>query len=211
MRIITISREFGSGGREFGKRLADVLGFDYYDREIITAIAQTKGLNEEYVEKLLDNHAWRSVPLTFRHSFHAATIMNDPQISLLLEQRNVIEGIAKAGKDCIIVGRNADVILRDYKPFRLFVCADMEAKLKRCLERAGTGENLNQKQLIQNMKRIDKNRAKTREIMSESKWGDPIAYDLTINTTNWEIKTLAPAVAEFAIRRFGGNHENPVI
>ncbi len=211
MRIITISREFGSGGRELGKRLADVLGFDYYDREIIAAIAQTKGMNEEYVEKLLDNHAWRTVPLTFRHSFHVTTVMNNPQIPLLLEQRNVIEGIAKAGKDCIIVGRNADVILRDYKPFRLFVCADVESRLKRCLERAEDSEQLSQKQLIQNMKRIDKNRAQTRELMSESKWGDPTAYDLTINTSNWKIKTLAPAVAEFAMRRFGGNHENPVI
>ncbi len=211
MKIITISRQFGSGGRELGKRLADVLGFDYYDREIITAIAQTKGMNEEYVEKLLDNHAWRSVPLTFRHSFHATTVMNDPQISLLIEQRNIIEGIAKAGKDCIIVGRNADVILRDYKPFRLFVCADMESKLKRCLERAESGENMTQKQLVQNMKRIDKNRSRTREMMCESRWGDPNAYDLTVNTTDWEIKELAPAVAEFAMRRFGGNHANPVI
>ena len=50
MRIITISREFGSGGRELGKRLADILGFDYYDREIITAIAQAQGMDENYVE-----------------------------------------------------------------------------------------------------------------------------------------------------------------
>ena len=57
MKIITISREFGSGGRELGKRLADILGFDYYDREIITAIADKKGLNPDYVERILENHA----------------------------------------------------------------------------------------------------------------------------------------------------------
>jgi len=55
MKIITISREFGSGGRELGKRMADILGFDYYDREIISAIAENKGLNESYVESVLEN------------------------------------------------------------------------------------------------------------------------------------------------------------
>lgn len=66
MKIITISREFGSGGRELGKRLADELGFDYYDREIIESIAKGQGLDEGYVEKALEDHAWRRGPLTFR-------------------------------------------------------------------------------------------------------------------------------------------------
>ena len=211
MRIVTISRQFGSGGREFDKRLADILGFDYYDREIITAISHTKGLDEGYIEKTLDNHAWKNIPITFRQSFRAAPVMNDPQVSLLIEQKKVIEGIAKTGKGCVIVGRNADVILHDYKPLRIFVCADPEAKIKRCMERAEPGENLTPKQMIQNMKRIDKNRARTREMMCESKWGDPNSYDLVVNTTDWEIKELASAVAEFALRRFGGNHENPII
>ena len=61
MKIITISREFGSGGREVGKRLADALGFQYYDREIITAVAQKSSFDEEYVEKTLE----RGIPRTF--------------------------------------------------------------------------------------------------------------------------------------------------
>jgi len=69
--MITVSREFSSGGRELGKCLADDLGFDYYDRESIMALAQFKGLNEEYVESVLDNHAWSTVLLSFRHSFPA--------------------------------------------------------------------------------------------------------------------------------------------
>lgn len=87
MKIITISRQFGSGGRELGKRLADVLGFDYYDREIITAISQSKGMDEGYIERTLNNHAWQNVPVTFRHSFRATTVMSDPQVSLLIEQK----------------------------------------------------------------------------------------------------------------------------
>ena len=113
MKIITISREFGSGGRELGKRLADELGFDYYDKEIIIAIAQGQGLDEGYVEKALEHHIWRSVPLAFGRSFAGAVALQSAQTNLLLEQKRVIERIAEAGKDCVIVGRNADFILRD--------------------------------------------------------------------------------------------------
>ena len=211
MKIVTISREFGSGGRELGKRLADLLGFDHYDKEIISVISQSQGLNEDYVEKALDNHAWQTVPITFRHSFGAAAVMSTPQISLLLEQKKVIESIAKAGKDCVIVGRNADVILKNYEPFRVFVCAEMEAKIKRCMERAENGATLTRRQIEQNIRRIDKNRARTCELVSGEIWGSPVNYDMTVNTTEWEIKSLAPAVAEFAMRRFGGKNENPVI
>lgn len=211
MKIITISREFGSGGRELGKRLADILGFDYYDKEVIAAISQSRGLNEDYIERVLDNHAWQTVPITFRNSFGAAAVMGIPQISLLLEQKNVIESIAKAGKDCVIVGRNADVILKSCKPFRVFVCAEMEAKIRRCIERAGAGAALTRRQIEQNIRRIDKNRAKTCELVSGEIWGRPVNYDMTVNTTGWEIKALAPAVAEFAMRRFGEKHENTAI
>lgn len=211
MKIITISREFGSGGRELGKRLADVLGFDYYDREIISAISQSKGLNEDYVEKILDNHAWETVPITFRHSFSAVTVMNGTQIPLLLEQKKVIEGIAKAGQDCVIIGRNADIILKNYHPFSIFVCANLESKIKRCMERASDDETLIHGQLEQNMRRIDKNRAKTRAIISGSKWGDPASYDITINTTNWDMKPLTSVVAVFATLWFGGKNANPII
>lgn len=114
MRIITISREFGSGGRELGKRIAGILGFDYYDREIVTAISRSKGLDADYVERALDLPAGQRIPVTFRRSFTEATVMNGPQISLLLEQKKVIENIASIGKDLVIVGRNADVILKGF-------------------------------------------------------------------------------------------------
>ncbi len=211
MKIITISREFGSGGRELGKRLSDVLGFDYYDREIIAAVSETQGMAEDYIERALDNHTWRAVPMTFRHSFASPAVMGSPQVSLLLEQKRIIEGIAKRNRDCIIVGRNADVILKEYDPYSIFVCAADDAKIKRCMERAGEGEKLSRKQIEQNMRRIDRNRAKTREFLCSYQWGDPAAYDMTINTTYWDMKTLAPAAAEFAMRWFGGKNENSII
>lgn len=198
MKIITISREFGSGGRELGKRLADLLHFDYYDNEIIAAIAQNNGLDADYVEKQLDSHGWQSIPLTYRSSFYSAHTANAGNIALLVEQKKVIEKIASLGKDCVIVGRNADVILKDYHPLHIFVCADKEAKIRRCLERAPEGEHLTEKELVQKMKQIDKNRARTREILTNAAWGQRDSYHLTINTSEWDIKELAQAVSDFA-------------
>ena len=203
MRIITISREFGSGGRELGKRLADLTGFDYYDSEIISAVAQKSGMDEHYVENTLSNHGWQSQPLTFRGTLGSSAYINASKINLLLEQKKVIEEIAVLGKDCIIVGRNADVILQDYKPFHIFVCADTPSKVKRCLERAPEGENLSEKELIRKMRQIDKNRSQTRELIGGPAWGQRDAYHLTVNTSDWEIKELVPAVADFADRWFG--------
>ena len=203
MKIITISREFGSGGREIGKRLADITGFDYYDNEIISAIAQNKGLNADYVETVLKDHGWQKYPVNYRHSFYSPVYAQNGKVELLLEQKKVIENIAKMEKSCIIVGRNADVLLKNYSPFNIFVCADMEAKLLRCRQRAPEDENLTERELIKKIKQIDKMRTQTRAILSESPWGDKSAYHMTVNTTDWNIKDLAPAVADFAESWFG--------
>ena len=93
MKIVTISREFGSGGRELGKRLADLLGFNYYDREIITAIAEAQGMDEGYVEKALEDHAWQHIPLTYGRSFSTGAMLQSTQTSLLIEQKRVLDGI----------------------------------------------------------------------------------------------------------------------
>lgn len=198
MQIITISREFGSGGRELGKRLAELLDYDYYDKEIITAIAKQKGLNEWYVEKALENQGWRAVPLTFGRSFVSISTVQQVQTDLLVEQKRVIEGIAKAGRNCVIVGRNANILLAAKKPFNIFVHADMEAKIRRCMERAEKNENLSRKEIENYIRRIDKNRTKTYEIIAGGKWGNCKEYHLTVNTTDWNIKELTPAVAQFA-------------
>lgn len=203
MKIITISREFGSGGRELGKRLADILGFDYYDSEIISAVAQKSGLDVHYVENELTNHGWQSYPITFRSTIHSVGYRQSSRVELLLGQKKVIEEIAALGKNCVIVGRNADVILARHEPFNIFVCADPEAKLRRCMERAPEGENLTEKELLRKMKQIDKIRSQTREILSGSSWGQRDAYHLTINTSSWNIKDIAPGVAELANRWFG--------
>lgn len=203
MKIITISREFGSGGRELGKRLAERLGYDYYDREIISMVAAKSGLDADYVENTLNNPGWKNQVMTLRGTLGLTSYAQSVQINLLLQEKKVIEEIAALDKDCVIVGRNADIILQEYQPFCIFVCAKMPDKIKRCMERAAVDENLTEKELVRKMKQIDKVRMQTRELMSGLPWGQREAYDLTINTSGWDIKELVPAVADFAQSWFG--------
>ena len=202
MKIITISREFGSGGREIGKRIAQKLGYDYYDSEIIASVAQKSGLDPHYVESTLDNHGWQDFAISFGGTIHSVEYLQASKIELLVQQRKVIEGIAALSKDCVIIGRNADVILKDYNPFNIFVCADRDAKLKRCRERAREEEHLTDRELLRKMKEIDKARARTRDFLSGTEWGQREAYHLVINSSDWDIKILSDAVADFAERWF---------
>ena len=205
MRIITISRQFGSGGRELGKRLSDIMKMDYYDKEILEKLSREEGLDKEYLNHVLTNHEWNTIPISFAHSFMGTEFIPQANVSLLSRQREIIEDIAKYGNDCIIVGRNADVILREYKPFRVFVCADMEARMERCIaheEKKDEKERLDEKEIRRNIRRIDRDRNRMRESVSGKDSSDSSAFDLVINSANWEIKELAPAVAEFAVSFF---------
>ena len=207
MRIITISRQFGSGGRELGKRLAERLGWDYYDREIIDTLAAQQGLEPDYVKKALANHGWHNMQLTYRNSF--SHLLYNPGMSteIRIREREILREIAALGNDCVIIGRDADVILEDLQPFRVFVCADTEARLRRCMKQElnrPEPERLSERQILRNIRRIDRNRAHTREILTGKAHGDGSAFDLTVNTTGWDIKRLTGALADFALQWFEG-------
>ena len=197
MRIITVSREFGSGGRELAKRLAEKLGYDYYDKEIIKKIAENKELDSSYVESILNSGTSATFPITVRNTF-AMSSMYAVKTALMVEEKNVLESIAERGNDCVIVGRNADVILSEYHPFNLFVYADMEAKLARCVKHAPEDENLTEKELKNKMLKVDKARKETRRIVTDKEWGSKESYHLMINSTGWEIKKLVPVVEGYA-------------
>ena len=177
MKIITISREFGSGGRELGKRLADELGIPCYDHQIIEMIAKENGFDERYV------------------AMPPIQLMDQP-IRVAAAQRQIIENFAKQG-DCVIVGRCADVILKDYHPLNLFVYADKEAKIERCLRRAPAGEKLTRGDIERRMRQIDRGRAQYREMYADSKWGAKETYHLCISTTEKYIKEIIPGLAAY--------------
>lgn len=199
MKIITISREFGSGGRELGRRLAEALGYDYYDREIITALAKETDLNEDFLEKIIDTAVFPTFTLTFGKTFTAmgnTTVKGIAATKLLVRETQIIKEIAKKGRNCVIVGRNADLILKRYNPVNLFIYARMESKLQRCINHKGD-ENLSLKQLERKIRKIDKNRSNHRQLLSNRKWGDKENFDLCVNTSGFVIEDLVPAVVHY--------------
>lgn len=207
MKIITVSREFGSGGRELGRRLAEQLGYDYYDGEILSGIAEKCNVGEDYAEFMITHSFPAGSSITLHNSFHAPAIQKT-QVQLLRTQTDIIREIAKKGRDFVVVGRNADLILAGYRPFNIFVTADMPSKLKRCMERSGPDEKLSEKDMIANIKEIDRHRKKNRELISDLPWGDRRAYDLILNTSGTDIARLAPSVAALAETWFDSRSAN---
>ena len=203
MKIITISREFGSGGRELGKRLADALGIPCYDQQIIEMIAKKKKLDKDYVAHISEKDIRILYPSTIGKHIIAPNYMNHPSVQIVTEQKKLIGELAKQG-DCVIVGRCADLILKSYQPLNIYVYADQETKLARCLERADEKEMLAYEQIIRKMKEIDKNRASYRALFTDSCWGSKESYHLCINTSGKEIKKLIPGVASYVNTWFDG-------
>lgn len=186
--IITISREFGSGGREIGKRLADELGLAYYDGEIITLIAKETGMSEEYIQNISEKGVY---PYTyqFAKSFLNSSPVQNSQIQVLVKQNEIIKKIASKG-NCVIVGRAANVILKGEDTIDLFIYADMKSKVARCKQKADENENLSEKELEKKIIEVSKNREKFHNVISNEQWGKKENYDLCINTSGVDIKSI---------------------
>ncbi len=196
-KIITIGREFGSGGRELGRRVAENLGFAYYDREIIEEIAKRTSLSEKYIQHITEQKPIIPFPIHIGRTFWAA--IPDYNQSVQQEQHNIIIEMASKS-DCVIVGRGADYILREEKPFRLFVYSDMAAKIARCRKNETAdyeaGEALSDKELTKRIEQINKSRAEYYEFYTGQVWGDKSNYDLCINTGRYSsLKVLAEHIA----------------
>ena len=190
-RIITVSREFGSGGRELGRRLSELLHIAYYDKEIVTEIAKRTSMSEEYVRQITEQKPVMSFPISIGRSFYPMTDpLLDQNQAIFREQHQIIREMADKS-DCVIVGRCGDYILRDLNPFRIFVYADMDAKIARCREQGKEDPPLSDKELKQKITKMDKGRAKYYEFYTGQKWGDRLNYDVCINTSGRSIKELA--------------------
>lgn len=194
--IITIGREFGSGGRELGKRLAEALGIAYYDKEIVSEVAKKTDLAYEYVQNIIEKRPIVYYPISIGHSFEDYTsYIAGQHSSVQAEQERVIKELAEKA-DCVIVGRCADYILRDLNPYKIFVYANMDVKVKRCVDKGEVDTSLNDRKIRKTIKLIDKQRAEYYEFFTGSKWGDKANYDLMINTSNQSIKEIALGLAE---------------
>ena len=173
--IITISREFGSGGRTIGKALADKLGIPCYDSEIIEKVAEKSGFDKEYIAD--KGEYARNTPLSgiFRSNYNYQSSNEDIIWAL---QAKVINEIADEGP-CVIVGRCADYILRERENIlKVFICADMKYRAERIVTVYGEKKDSPEKRL----KDKDKRRSSYYQIFTDMKWGDARNYDLSLNT-----------------------------
>ena len=181
MKIITISREFGSGGRELGKRLAEELGIHCYDHEIIELIAKEHGFDERYVANISEKCIEAAYPTTIGHRFAMPPVqIMDQGFQVAAAQQQIIENFAKQG-DCVIVGRCGDYVLRDRKDvLRVFVYAPKEWRLA-----YGKENNMlqakDEKGIKDEIDKTDRNRAAYYNYYTQNRWGDAHNYDLAIN------------------------------
>ena len=194
-RIITIGREFGSGGRELGRRLSEALGIAYYDQEIVSEIARRTEMSEQYVQSIVENRPSFSFPIHIGRSFcPMPSPALDQSLAVYQEQSRIITEMAQKS-DCVIVGRCGDYILRDFEPFRIFVYADLESRMERCRAKAPEDEKMTDRELKQHILGIDRKRAKYYEFYTGHKWGDRLNFDLCINTSRTVIKEIVPVLA----------------
>ena len=196
-RMITISREFGSGGRTIGRETAQKLGIPCYDSELIEKIAEESGLAKAYIadkgEYAPHGHWLANAFAAGRSSFDGLCT----QDYLWTIQRKVILDLAEK-EPCVIVGRCADYILStsdeiDQKDlFNVFIYGDIDEKLKRIEELYKETESAAKKTILQ----IDKRRANHYNTFTENTWGDRKNYDLMINSSTAGIDTTAVIITE---------------
>ena len=195
-KVITISREFSSGGREFARRLADKLNYAYYDSEIITELAKRTNLAEEYISSLNEQSPAPLLPITIGATFSPVVDVRwEHQNAIFAEQSNLLKELAEKS-NCVIVGRCADYSLREFNPLRVRLYAELDSRIERCKARATDSEKLTDKEIKHRINEIDKSRAKYYQFYTGKKWDDMLNYDICINTTGKDIKQL---VEDFAV------------
>ena len=174
-RIITISREFGSGGHTVGKKVAERLGIPCYDNELIHKIAEQSGFVEEYIKEE-GEHVPQSSWLA---SAFTGWNWNGPSNQDLLWtiQRNIILELAEK-ESCVIVGRCADFILRDKNCLRVFIHASMEKRAVRIVNEYGERREAPE----QRLKSKDKRRASYYRFYTDMKWGQSQNYHIALDS-----------------------------
>ena len=185
--IITIAREYGSGGRYIGKLVAQKLGIKLYDKEIIEDMAKTTGLSEEYIK---ENEEKRNTLDVFNNGYY--TGLNNAD-ELFVEESNFIKDIASKNS-CVIVGRCADSILKDEKVLKVFVTNSMENKIERATKFYG----LDAKNAEKEITRINKLRANHYKYYTDKEWKNPSNYDICINSDALGIENATDLICNLA-------------
>lgn len=176
--VITISREYGSGGRFVGKLVSKKLGIPFYDKELISLSAKESGLSEQYIEEIDQKKK-------------SATYINNNDDRLFIAEKEVINNLAK--KSCVIVGRCADYILKDNKDsVKIFLYSDLKSKEERAIKYYG----LNEKNALKEIEKINKERAKHYKFYTDREWKNFDNYDFAFNVDKYGVEKTADNIVE---------------
>ncbi len=195
--VITIARQYGSGGREIGERVAEMLNIPIYDKELIKEAAAKGNLNEDILAKadesvansLLYTLAMGSNVLGATMHFGYKMPLND---KLFILQSEVIKGYAGEGS-CVIIGRCADYVLRDEKDiFRIFIYGDLDHRQERVAMRH---PELKSSQIIDVINKTDKRRSSYYNFYTGNRWGKYDNYDMAVNSSTFGIEGTAKLIA----------------
>lgn len=186
--IITVGREFGSGGHIIAAKLAEHFGIQLLDSNILAEVAKKSNASEEYLKKY-DESA--------RNLFFSRTVngfSNSPEEIIAQMQFDYIKQKSDAGESFVVIGRCADYILRENPALvRVFVLGDTEAKIKRTAEREGISED----KAKTRMEQADKRRKYFHNTHSENKWGDSRSYDITVNSSKLGLDSTAERLIKY--------------
>ena len=197
-KVITISREFGTGARTIGQKLAEELGFAYYDRAIIQLAAEKSGLSPDFIakneEKASNNFLFNVATSAYISSginLQYTVPVND---KAFIVQSEVIREIAEKG-DCVIIGRCANYVLNDHPNImKVFVRADKADRIERCVNEYG----YDPKTVEAELNKIDKGRSSYYKYYTGSAWKDMDNYDFCINSSKGDIDSNVKALADLA-------------
>lgn len=204
--IITIARQYGSGGREIGERVAELLGIDNYDKEFVTMAAEKESALDAHALEKVDERATSSLLYTLAmgsNLFHAPHVspalpLNDRLFAI---QCSIIRSLAEE-KSCVMIGRCADYVLREH-PDRLsvFIYADLDTRKKRVAARHGVKES----EALDIINKTDRRRASYYNFYTGNKWGKYDNYHIAINSAVLGIEGTARLIADMA--RLRGEEE----
>ena len=186
--IITIGRQYGTGGHELGEKLAARLGFTFYNKDLISKLAENLMIPENVVMKAEGKMPKKTIFHEVFHFWsHAAT---EEERYIFEEQGKFIRKLANEGK-CVFAGRRADYYLKDYpNALHLFFYAPLESRIKRVVET----ENLSEAEAEKKIDAMDKMRRNSYEYTTGRKWGDPQNYSLMVNTASISIDEVLTEV-----------------
>lgn len=182
--IITIGRQFGSGGREIGEKVAEHFGIKCFDKELLTRAAKESGFCEEMIqnhdERPTNSFLYNLVMDTYSFGYNSSSFVDMPiSHKVFLAQFDTVKKIADEGP-CVIVGRCADYALADYKnSLHLFIYGDMDVKIKRIAGKYNLTDEKAKDMIIKK----DKQRSSYYNYYSSKKWGQAESYDLCINSS----------------------------